>query len=184
MAVQQKIHIDEFEDFINRPENSERRFELIDGEIVEKMPTEEHGVVTLNIGSEVRTHVRQNNLGRVAVEARHRGEDDEYNDRIPDISFTSAERALPLTKQGAVPQMPDLAVEVKSPTDSIKGMREKANYYLKNGARMVWLVFPQKQLVEVYRPDADVEILNADDTLDGGDVLPGFALAVKDIFAE
>jgi hypothetical protein len=39
MAVQQKIHIDEFENFINRPENSERRFELIDGEIVEKMPT-------------------------------------------------------------------------------------------------------------------------------------------------
>jgi Uma2 family endonuclease len=49
---------------------------------------------------------------------------------------------------------------------------------------MVWLVFPQKQLIEVYRPDADVVILTADDMLEGGDVLPGFTLPVKDIFEE
>ena len=48
---------------------------------------------------------------------------------------------------------------------------------------MVWLIFPEKRLVEVYQPEADIEILNENDTLNGGDVLPGFTLAVKDIFA-
>ncbi|RMF82539.1 MAG: Uma2 family endonuclease, partial [Chloroflexi bacterium] len=70
----------------------------------------------------------------------------------------------------------------KSPDDSITGLREKAQYYLRNGARMVWLVFPKQRIVEIYRPEHDVEILTADDTLDGGDVLPGFSLAVRDIF--
>ena len=80
--------------------------------------------------------------------------------------------------------MPDLAVEIKSPSDSGRQMREKAEYYLANGARLVWLVYPQKRLIEAYSLDADVEILLEDDTLTGGDVLPGFASAVAEVFAD
>jgi Uma2 family endonuclease len=79
--------------------------------------------------------------------------------------------------------MPDLCIEIQSPNDTPLSMREKALYYLKNGSRMVWLLFTRRRQVEVHTPD-DIQILSIDDTLDGGDVLPGFTLAVKDIFRE
>ena len=83
-----------------------------------------------------------------------------------------------------MPHLPDLAVEIKSPDDTVKEMREKAAYYLAHGVRLVWLVYPHKRLVEVYRPDADVEILAVGDVLTGGEVLPGFSIPVADVFAD
>jgi Uma2 family endonuclease len=80
--------------------------------------------------------------------------------------------------------MPDLAVEIKSPDDTVKELREKAAYYLANGARLVWLIYPAKHMVEVYTPDGDVEILVEGDLLTGGDVLPGFSLPVAEVFAD
>lgn len=62
-------------------------------------------------------------------------------------------------------------------------MREKADYYLANGVRLVWLVYPEKHLVVVHTPDTE-DILTENDTLDGGDVLPGFKLPVRDIFTK
>ena len=79
--------------------------------------------------------------------------------------------------------MPDLAVEIKSPDDTYKGMREKARYYLSKGTVLVWLVFPEKQLVEAYTL-TDEQIFNVNDTLSGGDVLPNFSLAVSQVFAD
>jgi Uma2 family endonuclease len=99
---------------------------------------------------------------------------------MPDLSVNSRHR--PVVREGSVPQMPELAIEIKSPTDSIKQMREKAHYYLANGARLVWLVFPNKRYVEVYQLDGEVEVLFGGDLLDGGDVLPGFAMSVADVF--
>jgi Uma2 family endonuclease len=183
MAVQNKTTISEFEEFIAQAENQDRLFELIDGEIVEKVVTEEHGIIAVTVSSALHIFVKAHNLGRVMVEVRHRAPKDASNERIPDISFTSAARALPLVTEGAIPQMPDLAVEIKSPSDRYIGMRQKAAYYLANGSLMVWLIFPEKRLVEVYQLDVDVEILNENDTIDGGTVLPGFTLAVKDIFS-
>jgi Uma2 family endonuclease len=88
----------------------------------------------------------------------------------------------PIVRKGAVPRMPDLAVEVKSPDDKFKVMREKAEYYLANGTRIVWLIYPHERLVEVFRPNVDSEILNETHELNGGDVLPGFTLAIRDLF--
>ena len=80
--------------------------------------------------------------------------------------------------------MPDLAVEVQSPDDYPKEMREKAAYYLANGSRMVWLIFTGKRSrrIEIHRRDQPVQTLNIDDILDGGDVLPDFKVVVKDLF--
>ncbi|MBC7810530.1 MAG: Uma2 family endonuclease [Burkholderiales bacterium] len=176
------VMVDEFEEFIALPENRVRLLELVNGEIVEKMPTEEHGAIASKCHGEIYIFLKQNPIGRLTIEARYRPKDDQYNDRLPDVSFTSAERALPLVKKGAVPQMPDLAIEVKSPDDTYKEMREKAAFYLANGARMVWLVYPEKRMVEVYRLDADIDILTNGDVIDGADVLPGFTLAISDMF--
>jgi Uma2 family endonuclease len=79
--------------------------------------------------------------------------------------------------------MPDLAIEIKSPADSLIKMRKKANYYLENGSKVVWLVDTQRQKVEVYTVD-DTEILGSGDTLDGGDLLPGFKLSVSELWSQ
>lgn len=174
--------IADFEEFINHTENSDRQFELIHGEIVEKVPTEEHSMYVANIYDALRDFVKPRSLGRVLFEVRRQIPGDEHNARLPNVEFTSTSRLLPVTWQGAVPQMPDLAVEVKSPSDTYVKLREKAVYYLQNGAQMVWLVFPDKQVIEVYTHDAPVKVLGTDDILDGGDVLTGFRIAVRDIF--
>ncbi|MFN8487747.1 MAG: Uma2 family endonuclease [Caldilineaceae bacterium] len=174
--------VDEFERFLRLPENLDRLFELIDGAIVEKMPTQEHGLVATNLVIALGSFVKAQKLGRVGVEVRHQLPKDHANSRMPDVSFTSARQ--PLVKQGSVPQMPDLAIEIQSPDDTIKQLREKAAYYLEHGARLVWLIYPRKRFIEVYSLDNDVEILLEGDVLTGADVLPDFFMPVADIFAD
>ena len=173
--------IEDFESFADSPENVTRLLELVDGEIVEKVPTEEHGRIVMNIAGPLWVYVRQYPDGRVVLETRHRVTTDAHNARIPDISYIQGMR--PAVKQGSVPQMPDLAVEVQSPEQSLKGLREKVRYLLANGSRLVWLVLPDKEIIEVYTPD-DEMILSKDDVLTGGAVLPGFSLPLREIFAD
>lgn len=173
--------IKEFDEFIQ--EHPDNLYEFINGEIVEKVPTEEHSLIVGNIYFALRTFVQANDLGRVAFEVRRRVPDDNHNARLPDVEFTSTERLLPIVRDGAVPQMPDLAVEIKSSSDTYISLREKAIYYLKNGSQLVWLVYPDKQQVEVHTDDS-VHTLIREDTLDGGELLPDFNLAVEDIFTE
>ncbi len=101
---------------------------------------------------------------------------------MPDVSFTSARQ--PMVTRGSVMFMPDLALEIQSPDDTVKMMREKAAYYLTSGVQLVWLVYPRKHLIEAYSLDADVKILLEGDTLTGGDVLPSFTLSVAEVFAD
>lgn len=175
--------VDEFEQFIDLPENADRRFELIDGEIVEKLPTEEHSAVAGNIYAALRAFVNPRKMGRVLFEVRHRLPNDHDNSYVPDVEFTRAERVKPLVTQGAVPQLPDLAVEVKSPSDRLPAMRRKALYYLDNGVQLVWLVYPDTQRIEVLGVDT-LKTLIMGDVLDGGDVIPGFVMPVESVFAD
>jgi len=182
MVVQKKTHTTaEFSAFIHKAENADRLFELIDGEIVEKVPTEEHGVIAANIVTELNLYLRTNRIGRVAVEVRHQLPGDDQNDRLPDVSFTS-QLDRPVVREGAVQHMPDLAVAVKSPDQTDKLMADKADFYLANGSRMVWLIYPRKRLVEVLTPDARY-LLSGTDVISGDDVLPGFTMNVSDVFA-
>jgi Uma2 family endonuclease len=174
--------VQEFEDFIRKVQNHDRRFELIHGAIVEKpMPRQEHGIIVLRIGSRILIWIEQGGRGRVGTEIRHRVPGDLHNDRIPDIAYY-VDSTVPVVTQGAVPTLPDLAIEVKSPDDTYKEMRAKAAYYLVNGTTLVWLIFPEKRVVEVYGQDFE-DVLVEGDTLNGGDLLPGFEMAVVEIFA-
>ncbi len=181
MVTQQKVTVDEFEAFIQRDEHGDRRFELIDGEIVEKLPTQEHGIIVLEIGSRLLLYVKTNTAGRVSVETRHRQPQDPFNDRIPDIAYVKGTDEA-IVRKGPMQRLPDLAVEVKYPDDTHSAMREKAAYYLENGVSMVWLVYPEKKIVEIYQPDADIQILTAGDMVSGAPLLPSFTLPVADIF--
>ena len=179
-VLERQVTAEEFDSFLKSPENQDRLFELIHGEIVEKMPTEEHGVIVINIGIAIGVFVKQHQLGRVGAEIRYKMPKDRFNARMPDLSFNSGQRAI--VREGSVPQMPELAVEIRSPSDSVKKLREKVDYYLANGSQLVWLVFPNKRYVEVYQLDGDMEVIFGDDSLDGGDVLADFTMPVADVF--
>jgi Uma2 family endonuclease len=83
------------------------------------------------------------------------------------------------------PLCPDFVIELRSETDSLKGLRAKMQEYQNNGARLGWLIDPQTPLIEIYRPSRDVETINFSfdepPTLSGEDVLPGFILDLTPI---
>lgn len=105
------------------------------------------------------------------------------NPRKPDVAFVSLER-MPINTRDAVPVVPDLAVEVVSKTDDLYSIEDKAFFYLRSGMRLVWVVRPVAQVIEVYQAGQPPKLLTIADELDGGSVLPGFKLRISDIFGE
>jgi Uma2 family endonuclease len=103
--------------------------------------------------------------------------------RSPDASWVSRKRLAALNPDPAkfLPMAPDFAVELRSANDSLKTVQQKMQEYIDNGVRLGWLVDPQNQRVEIYRPDRDVEILQSPASLSGEDVLPGFVLDLAQI---
>jgi Uma2 family endonuclease len=101
--------------------------------------------------------------------------------RAPDISFIRAERVVD-TGRGYFEGAPDLAVEVLSPSDRYSAVSRKVSQYLAAGTRLVWVVDPFNRTVAVYRPGREVIELPEDGTLDGEDVVPGFRLALTEIW--
>jgi Uma2 family endonuclease len=103
--------------------------------------------------------------------------------RAPDASFVSTERISGAARRGPyVVGAPDLAVEVVSPGDSRQEVAEKVGEYLAAGARAVWVIEPRRRSVTTHLPDREPVTLGLGETLDGGDLLPGFRLPVSEIF--
>jgi Uma2 family endonuclease len=179
---ERKLTLDEFHAFCELPENRDRLFELIDGEIVEKMASFEPSTIAAEVIFQFKLWLKSHPIGRVTAP------DGSYilankQELIPDVGYISKER-MPVIPVREALVAPDMAVEVKSPTDSKREMRRKAELYLAHGTKIVWLVFPDTQIVEVYMADRDVIEVGIDGVLDGGDVLPGFTLAVRALFEE
>lgn len=176
--IVQRYTLDEFHAFTELPANKNRLFELINGEIVEKVASFTPSKLAMRVGRFIGNFA--DDIGYIT------GADGSYilapgYEFMPDVGYISKAR-LPDEPERQVQGPPDLAIEVKSPTDSKRELRQKAEDYIRFGTKMVWLVFPESQHVEVYVPDKDVSEMFIGDVLDGGDVLPGFTLPVKDIF--
>ena len=105
--------------------------------------------------------------------------------RSPDAAWVELSRWNSLTRQQQeqfVPLCPDFVVELRSPSDSLKAIQNKMQEYLDNGAKLGWLIDPQRQVVEIYRPSQQVEILQSPNTVSGENILPGFSLDLAEIF--
>lgn len=105
-------------------------------------------------------------------------------ERSPDASWVKRERWEALTPQQQekfAPLCPDFVVELRSKSDVLKTLQAKMREYLDNGARLGWLIDPQNQQVEIYRPETEVEIVRSPMTLSGEDVLPGLVLTLAEI---
>lgn len=182
MGVQtQRMTVEAFEAFAAQPDNADRKLEFIGGEIVEVVTNSYCSIVAYEIGGEIRNYVKKTKAGYIT------GADGGYvvgNDRyIPDVGFISKAKQPTAPRDTFIPHAPDLAVEVISPTGKPQETRIKVITYVAAGT-VVWLIDPEQKTVEVYTPGPRVTTLGLDDTLDGGDVLPGFTLAVRDIFPE
>ena len=183
MTVEHKLMTGElFDQFLSS--HVDGLYELIHGEIVEKVPTQEHAKIAGIILGELYLYLKQHPeiKAHLGPEVRYRPEGDLYNDRLPDVSVQLSDQ--PPVRRGAVPGMPHLAVEIKSPDDTYLSMRDKAGYYVQHGCPMVWLIYPEKRIVEVYQPGKDLDLLVTGDMLSGGEILPGFTLAVEAVFGE
>lgn len=162
------------------------RYELDRGELVQvPMSSFNSSRIAVKISSALFAFVDTHGLGHVA------GADGAYilsgNPdvvRVPDVSFVRAERMPPEEQWSRFLELaPDLAVEVISPSDTVRSSLDKVREYLDAGVQLVWVVQPSRRMVTVYYPDRTARLYYDDATLDGGDVLPGFTLPVADIFA-
>lgn len=174
------VTVEEFEAFVALPENAERLFELIGGEVVEVPSNPYSSKIAARVLIRIGVFVEQNDLGHVTGEAGgYVVSGEKY---APDVAFISKERQPELAHEGYNPSPPDLAVEVVSPSDSRRLLGIKIANYLAAGT-VVWVFESATKTVEVYAPGQPVRILDENGVLDGGSVLPGFTLAVKEIFA-
>lgn len=163
-----------------------RRMELVKGKVYEMPPPgARHGNVAMQIGMLLNAYARANQLGRgFAAETGFILRRDPDTVRAPDASFVARNR-LP---EGELPEgylevPPDLAVEVLSPGDARREVREKVEDWLGAGTRLVWVINPATRSATVYRSVDDFQELSEEESLDGGDVLPGFACQLGELFS-
>ena len=188
MAIQERAYdIDDLWRIV-RDADDDTRYELIEGELIEMAPPgETHGDLTIRIGKYLFDYVEDHNLGRVTAETGYYPAEDRSTLLSPDIAFRRLDSAAEPASQSWVPVMPDLAVEIKSPSNTMAELRHKANIYFKHGTQLVWIVIPERKTVEVCRPDADGKIqsafIDADGALSGEQVLPGFCLDLSALFS-
>ncbi len=165
--------------------DEDERYELVRGELVAMPPSPgvRHANVTSNLVTFLTLHGQFRGLGKVFDNGGFRIERDPDTVRAPDVAFVVKDR-LP---QGDLPEgyldlTPDIVVEVVSPSDSARRIQARVADWLRAGARLVWVAYPDTKTIMVYRSLTDVKVLTMEDVLDAAPVLPDFSVAVKDCF--
>lgn len=165
----------------------EFRYELVNGELKKMSPAgQKHGRIIVRLTVPLAKHVLDHHLGEVyAAETGFKLRSKPDTVLAADIAFVRRERLEDLGEtEGYWPAAPDLAVEVNSPSDTVREVEKKVMEWLGFGTRLVWVVSSKLHTVTVYRSLTDIAVLTEKDILDGGDVVPGFQLSIADIFAE
>ena len=167
-------------------DDSDSLYEIIDGERKEIEPMGMYmTLLACELYARLREHVIRHDLGMAVTEGLFRFQRNPDRGRRPDVAFVSRERCQqsPVPSEGDWDVVPDLAVEVVSPTNDATELEEKLVEYFRFGVRQVWVLHPEHRRLYVHESLRKVSVLNEDDTLLGGDVLPGFSLKLVDLFA-
>lgn len=178
--VAREIHtLEDFEHFISLEENNDRLFEFINGEIIEVSPGRTwNSTFGHKLAIAVYLFCTERN-----IPCHTSGEQGAYRVSghvlVPDFAY----KRTPMSKDYPDPVAPAWAVEVISPTDKAKKIREKREIYEAAGI-LYWEMYPDLQRIDVYAPGEAIRQLGIDDLLDGGRVLPEFILSVRSLFEE
>jgi Uma2 family endonuclease len=165
-------------------------YEIVDGRRIELPMSYHAGLVATELSCDLSAHIRQQDPrpGRLAVEVLFQIPltEDSTRQRRPDIAFVSSER-WPIErpqslKEDAWDVVPDLVVEVISPTDRAADLLEKVYEYFPASVRLVWLVYPKRRCIHVFEASNQIRVVTVADILDGGAVLPGFHLPLNRLF--
>ncbi|MEG3902119.1 Uma2 family endonuclease [Microcoleus sp. B4-C5] len=168
-------------------DNRDLRFErTASGGLIIMPPTgSETGNFNIDLSYQLQSWSRQNKHLGIAFDSSTGFKLPDGTDISPDAAWIRRDRWDALTaeeKKKFAPICPDFVVELRSTTDSLEKLRAKMKVYVKNGARLGWLLDRKNRKVEISRQGSDVEILDSPATLSGEDVLPGFVLDLTDIF--
>lgn len=185
MTIRLLDRVSTIDDLLALPDDG-KRYELHNGEIVEVgTSSSKHTVLGAWIAFMLISFVKAHKLGGLVTGADGTYELNALNTKVPDAAYISKEKSAILPR-GTVffPSAPDLAVEIKSPSNSVNEMRDLALPYLSNGTRLVWAIDPDEKKVQVYRTGAQPFEISGDGELEGYDVLPGLNLRLVEMFAE
>jgi Uma2 family endonuclease len=172
------------DDLLRMPDGD--RYALVDGRLEQLNVSAQSSLVAFELGSWIREHCKLQDL--VWIFGADRGYQcfprHPRKVRKPDVSLVLRDR-LPAEQleEGFLSLPPDLAIEAVSPNDSAYKVGQTVQEYLEAGVRLVWVIYPPTRTVHVHRRDGSSAVLRSDDTLNGEDVLRGFASRVGDLFA-
>ncbi|MFO0964261.1 MAG: Uma2 family endonuclease [Gemmataceae bacterium] len=166
------------------PSNGAALFEILDGRKVEVHVSAWEISLANFLAARIRESLGQPPHGEPFVEMLFRMRPTVRKDRRPDLAFVSYER-WPDRKVPRDPEawemVPDLAVEIVSKNNSAEEIQEKVKEYLACGVKEVWVVYPRARQILVYKTAKEARVLDEDDLLEGGEILPGFSLRVRDL---
>jgi Uma2 family endonuclease len=172
------------DDLAQFPDDGKRR-ELVDGRIVEwDVTTVEHGFFIMTFGGFLHLFVLKHRLGIVVGGDPYvRMFGSQYHARGPDIAFYARGRIPRDPRAAATDTVPDLVIEILSPSDRAADVQEKVHDWLRAGVKLLWYIDPESGVTAVYQGN-HIKYVEADERLDGGDVLPGFTVGVRDVLDE
>lgn len=180
MALQrERTTLAQFQDYVVLPEHQGQLFELINGEIIPVSPGRTRdSQITHLLAVAIYPFCQAHHLpcytssgeGAYLIDG---------NIVAPDFAY----KTTPMSEEYPDPTPPLVVVEVISPTDKASDIRDKREIYLK-AMILYWEMYPQTQSVDVYAPGKPLQSLHLSDMLDGGDVLPGFSLSLKELFRD
>jgi Uma2 family endonuclease len=183
MASEAEIKQLKAEDLLHLSDD-DQRYELVEGWLFsEPPPSHLHGLLQARVGSLLAGFARSTGAGAVYSGSGFLLAREPDTVRAPDVAFVRRDRVESVGRTGTYfPGAPDIAIEIRSPGDRPAEIRAKVADYLEAGARLVWVIDPQTERVTVYRSLLRPRIVMRDSTLDGEDVLPGFSLALPELF--
>ncbi len=170
------------EDLEQVPEDG-YRYELWTGVLIRMSPGKiRHGADAGQLAIKLGAFLDAHPIGRLYIAEPGFRVGPENSVISPDLAFISNERLGLFPPDDYGPVSPDLAVEVLSPSNTGIEISEKVTAYLDGGARLVWILEPRLLQVSVYHPDGTTSLLGPDDRLTGEELLPGFAVVVRELF--
>ena len=187
IVIEQQLYtVDDVWELAHQPDNV-NHYELIEGDLFEMPPPGyAHGRLAVKIARYIDIYVEEHQLGEVTVETGYHPPDSRHTLLSPDVAFLSKAKAPHPSWVKYIPVMPDLAIEILSPTDTLRQARRKAALYLRHGTQLVWIVLPDEKGVDVCRaadgPRLNIEFVGQESSLSGEQVLPGFELELGLLF--